>query len=213
MIVQAHQRTVAQCTEVLEKHKAEYQKLLLVAKEKDKQMTAAEAAIAKRKTQLQEAKSNKEFQALQVQIKADEVANSVLADETLEAMEKAEKYMPNIAAAEVELRKAAEQLEGGKKTFALEEPVIQADVERVNAELRTYEKRLPRDFVELYARLVKHLGGPESLAVVVKNKFCGGCNQQIPINALAQILEEKPITCGSCGRLLFVPEDFKFGRG
>ncbi|HBT77310.1 MAG TPA: hypothetical protein DEB39_10410 [Planctomycetaceae bacterium] len=212
MVIQAHAKTVNRLNENLEKRKAEHQRLLLAAKEKDRQMNAAETAIAKRKTQLAEAKTNKEFQALKKQIEADEVANSVLADETLEAMEKADKGSPKVTEAETELRKGIVLAEDAKKLFAQEEPVIRADIERLAAELKTFEKQLPSDFREVYDRLIGHNGGEEAIAVVVKNKYCGGCNQQVPINSLAQILQMKPITCSCCGRLLFVPEDFVFEK-
>lgn len=213
LTIKAQEKNLGSLTEKRDKAKAEHQKRVLEAKEKERQMNAAETAIAKRKTQLSEAKTNKEYQALQSQIAADETANSVLADETLEAIEKAEKCLPAVTAAEEELKKGESLLEATRQTVALEEPAIRADIARFSEELHALEKELPSEFREIYGRLVHHFEGPERLAVIVKQKFCGGCNQQVPINSLAQILQKKPITCSCCGRLLFVPEDYVFDRG
>ena len=51
-------------------------------------LKSGETKIADLKTKLNQANSNREFQALKDQIAADTMANSVFADEILEAMEK-----------------------------------------------------------------------------------------------------------------------------
>ncbi|MDR0335728.1 MAG: hypothetical protein LBI18_01415 [Planctomycetaceae bacterium] len=190
-----------------------YQKLKADAKQKELEVAANDQALAKRKTQLQESKSNKEFQALQLQIKADEAARSVLDDEALEAIEKAEQYASNVPVAEAELKKLRDLYETTKKKFLEEKPKIEAQIIQLQQILETEESKLPRDFGEIYNRLIRNVGGNEALAIVENQKYCGGCNHQIPINSLAQILQKKPITCSSCARLLYLPEDFVFDKG
>ncbi|MDR1964223.1 MAG: hypothetical protein LBQ50_10625 [Planctomycetaceae bacterium] len=190
-----------------------YQKLKSEAKQKELEVAANDQAIARRKTQLQESKSNKEYQALQMQIKADEAARSVLDDEALESIEKAEQYAVNIPVAEAELKKVQELYERTKKKFLEEKPKIEAEITQFQQLLQTEEAKLPRDFKEIYNRLIRSVGGNDALAVVENQKYCGGCNHQIPINSLAQILQKKPITCSSCARLLYIPNDFVFDKG
>jgi predicted nucleic acid-binding Zn-ribbon protein len=190
-----------------------HQKLKAEAKQKELEVAANDQALAKRKAQLQESKSNKEFQALQLQIKADEAARSVLDDEALEAIEKAEQYAVNIPTAEAELKKVNELYEVTKKKFAEEKPKIEEQIVHLQQLLESEEANLPRDFKEIYNRLVRSVGGNEALAIVESQKYCGGCNHQIPINSLAQILQKKPITCSSCARLLYIPKDFVFDKG
>ncbi len=188
-------------------------KLQAEAKVKEKEVAANDQNIAKRKTQLQEAKSNKEYQALQLQIKADEAARGVLDDEALEAIEKAEKFQENIPPAEAELKKAREIFEQTKKKFETDKPGIESEIKHYEALLAEEEVKLPREFREIYDRLIHSVGGYEALAKVENQKYCGGCSHQIPINSLAQILQNKPIVCSSCARLLYVPKDFVFDKG
>ncbi|MDR2117769.1 MAG: hypothetical protein LBP87_15440 [Planctomycetaceae bacterium] len=190
-----------------------YQKLRSEAKQKESEVTANDQALDKRRTQLQESKSNKEYQALQLQIKADEAARSVLMDEALEIIEKADQYAHNVPDAETELKKVREIYEATKKKFAEDKPEIEAKITLFKQLLEKEEAKLPRDFSEIYKRLVHNVGGNEALAVVENQKYCGGCNHQIPINSLAQILQKKPITCSSCARLLYLPKDFVFDKG
>jgi predicted nucleic acid-binding Zn-ribbon protein len=213
MLIAAHERNVVRANDNLEKTRTEYKKLQVEANDKEQQMSSADTAIKRRKTQLSEAKSNKEYSALQSQIAADESANSVLTDEVLEAIERAEKFKPKVAEMEAELKKVEEQLKMVKQNIVNEEPLIKADVARLESELAAEEAKLPETFRELYNRLVVTRGGAEALSEIADQKFCSGCNQQIPINSLAKVLQQHPVACSSCGRLLYVSSDYVFDRG
>ena len=213
LLAKSQEGVVKNCQADLEKARERQKQLQLDAKEKEKHNEEGERSITRRKTQLAESKSNKEFQALKMQIAADEAANAVLADEALEAMEIAEKYSSTVAAAEVELKKSMEIYDTTKKNFAEEEPVIRAAFARCSGELKAAENELKHDFREIYDRLVKSHGGEEALAVIANQKFCGGCNQTLPINSIALVIQGKPTTCSSCGRLLYVPEGYQFEKG
>lgn len=197
----------------LEKLKETQKQLQLEARKKEQEVAASDQAISRRKAQLSEAKTNKEYQALQLQIKADEAARSVLDDEALEAYEKAEKFADKFPPIEAELTKTKELFENTKKRFLAEKPGIDAEIVKCSKQLQEAEEELPRDFREIYDRLVRSVGGANALAVVENQKYCGGCNHQIPINSLAMILQKKPITCSSCARLLYVEEGYVFDKG
>ena len=192
----------------LEQAKAEHRLLAQAAKFKEEQLAQSEAALNRRKSQMQEAKTNKEFQALKLQVEVDEAANETLADEALEAMEKAEKFAPNIISIDHDLQSANEMLAKTQTMIAEESPTIEADIVRCSARLKEAEKILPKEFREIYLRLAKSMGGEQSLAQIYDQNFCGGCRQSIPINFIAQVLHGKPVTCKSCGRLLYIPEGF-----
>ena len=192
----------------LEQVKAEYRLLSQAAKFKEEQLAQSEAALNRRKSQMQEAKTNKEFQALKLQIETDETANGTLADEAFLALEKAEKFAPNITSTEQELEAANEMLAKTQTMITEESPTIEADMVRCSARLNEAEAKLQKDFQEIYWRLAKSMGGEQSLAQIYDQKFCGGCRQSIPINFIAQVLHGKPVTCTSCGRLLYMTESY-----
>jgi predicted nucleic acid-binding Zn-ribbon protein len=191
----------------------EYNKLHAYAKQKELEVAQNDLNLAKRKEQLREAKTNKEYQALQMQISADEAARSVLDDEALEAIEKAENFHANVESANNELKKSQELFEKTKKKYSDDKPKIDADIVNMEKTLQAEETKLPREFKEIYDRLKRNFAGGESLSVVENQRFCGSCNHQIPINSLAMILQKIPITCSSCSRLLYIPNDFVFERG
>jgi len=207
-MIQAQKDVVGRILARLEQVRAEYRQLSQAAKFKEEQLAQSEAALNRRKSQMQEAKTNKEFEALKLQVQADEASNGILADEAFLAIEKAEKFAPNIVSIEQELQAAHELLEKTQVLFAAESPIIAADIARCSARLKEAEDKLPQDFRETYLRLARSMGGEQSLAGVYDQKFCSGCRQSIPINVIAQVLHDKPVTCKSCGRLLYITEDF-----
>ena len=197
----------------LEQVRTHHKELLLDVKEKEKRNLESENAIARRKMQLSEAKTNKEFQALKSQIAVDEEASSLFADEVLEAMEASEQYEQTVRDAETELQKTIQLFEKTKQQIQTEEPTIRGDIQNYTEQLKTAESELNRDFHEVYDRLVKSHGGDQALSVITNQKFCGGCNQTIPINFIAKVLQGLPVPCSSCGRLLYVPEGYQFAKG
>jgi len=207
-MIQVQKDAVERILARLEQVKAEYRLLSQAAKFKEDQLAQSEAALNRRKSQMQEAKTNKEFQALKLQVEADEAANGTLADEALLALEKAEKFAPNITSIEHELDAANGMLAKTQAMIAEESPTIEADIVRCSARLNEAEALLPKDFLEIYSRLAKSMGGEQSLAQIYDQNFCGGCRQSIPINFIAQVLHGKPVVCTSCGRLLYIPEGF-----
>jgi hypothetical protein len=203
-LVQAHQANLERLQRRSEELKAKAKSLRVSVDARQLQLQTGEAAVKRRRQQLLEAKSNAEYQALKDQIAADEMANSILADEALELMEKLDEVKKEVAAAEAALVKAREEAEKTRQEYEAEAPHIQDDLKRLQAELNKDEAELPGEFLELYRRLVRAKGG-DALAPI-HGEFCGGCNQHVPLNLCAGLILSKPILCKSCGRLLYLPE-------
>ena len=213
ILLKTQEGNVQKANEKLEKMKGEHRALLAEAKSREQEVQAHGEAIARRKAQLQEAKTNKEYQALQVQIEADEATRDILDDEALDAIEQAERFALKLPPVEAELKKLQELYDTTKSKFFADKPHIEAEVAEYTRQLQDEEAKISSTFREVYDRLVRSVGGENVLAVVVDQKYCGGCNHQIPVNSLAHILAKKPVTCSSCARLLYVPADFQFDKG
>ena len=212
-LLKTQEGNIQKFTAKLEKLQEEHRSLVAAAKGKEQEVAVHDQAIAKRKQQLQEAKTNKDYQALLLQIQTDEAARGALDEGALEAMEKADKFADNFPPVKAEVQKAQELYETTKKKFLAEKPHIESEITDYNGQLQTEEVKLPKEFRDVYDRLIRSVGGANALAVVENQKYCGGCNHQIPVNSLAHILAKKPVTCSSCARLLYVPTDFEFDKG
>ena len=199
-------RGVAQ--DALKKVKEDQKALYLVAKEKEAAFNQSEAGLKKRRGQLFEAKNNKELQSLKDQIEVDQKTNDRLAEEVLELMGKADDFSAEVTKASAAIEAAEKEIVAAQATMDAEIPIITTDVDRLSGELTEAIRAIPRDFRGPYDRVEKSFGGENGLAPVVEHSFCGHCRQQIPIRYVAQICEDIPFTCLSCGRLLYLPEGF-----
>jgi predicted nucleic acid-binding Zn-ribbon protein len=167
-------------------------------------LKSSEEKVKDLRRKLNAATNNREYQALLDQISGDEMTNSVLADEILEAFDKADAFQKNVADAEAVLAAAKQKAEQVRAEAAKKEPELKAEVAKYESELRKTEETLPSEIHEIYVRIVRQKG--EDALALVENQFCTGCNQQIPLNMLGQIMLGQPIGCRTCGRLLYLAE-------
>jgi hypothetical protein len=202
--VHAAEANVEHREELLRQAKAEAKSLRMAADQKQLQLKSHEDKVRDLRRKLNAAASNREYQTLLEQIAADEMANSVLTDEILEALEKIDAFQKDIAEAETALAAAKQKVEEIRKEATQQEPSLVADITRLEADLQQSEATLPDETREVYRRIVRSRG-EDSLALV-ENQFCGGCNQQIQLNMLNKIMLGEPVFCKTCGRLLYLPE-------
>lgn len=205
-LVRAQEANVARASAELAELESQAKALRMATDKKQLQLDSGEAQVKKRRLQLQQAADNREYQALKEQIAADEMANSVLADEVLEAMEKIDQLAGKVAQAKAAVAKARQDAEKLAKDFQEKEPLIHGDVVRLQEEMKRTEAELPAEFKSLYDRLVR-ARGEDALASVVGD-FCSGCNQQLPVNMINSLMLANPIQCKACGRMLYLPENY-----
>ncbi|HTQ38311.1 MAG TPA: C4-type zinc ribbon domain-containing protein [Pirellulales bacterium] len=196
---------VAQAEEQLAKIQADLKANRVALDQKQLQLKTAEGKVVDLKVKLNQANTNREYQALKDQIAADEMAGSVLADEILEAMEKLDGMKALVPEAEGRVTKAKEELTKIQQQIRAEEEMLRTDVKRLEKELAEAETALPEDFRALYQRVVNAKG--EDAMAVVEGGSCGGCYQQLTSNMVNEINMGRVVLCKSCGRVLYLPED------
>lgn len=204
--IKAREANVTRLEAELAQVKANAKAARVTADQKQLLLKTGEGKILDLKGKLNQASSNREYQALRDQIAADEMANSVLADEILEALEKIDEIAGGIGEAEQKVAKGKEELAKSKQQVADQHGSLAEDVRRLEAELKETESALPDDFRDAYYRIVKGKGS-DALAQV-EGGCCTGCYQQITQNMNNNLLMGRIVFCqGSCGRLLYLPED------
>jgi uncharacterized protein len=203
--VRARQGNVARLEEELAAAKNLVKQTTVQADQKQLQLKSNEAKILELRVKLNQCGTNREFQALKDQIAADEMANSVLADEILEGLEKVDDFKRQAIDAETQLGKGREELAKAEATVREQEGLIRGDIERLKADLAMAESSLPVDVRDGYERIVRSRGS-DALASV-QGDVCGGCFQQLTPNMTNELLLSRVVFCKTCGRLLYLPED------
>ncbi|OHB71445.1 MAG: hypothetical protein A2V70_12645 [Planctomycetes bacterium RBG_13_63_9] len=184
---------------------ADARAIRMAADKKQLQLKEGEDKVKDLKLKLNMAASNREYQALRDQIAAQEMTNSILADEILEGLEKVDDFRKKTVDAEANVAAAREKNEKVCYEVSQREPLIRGDLARLELELRQCEVSLPTDVRVLYDRVVRHRG--EDAMASVENEHCSGCHQHVPLNVVADIMLAHPMFCKSCGRLLYMLED------
>jgi predicted nucleic acid-binding Zn-ribbon protein len=202
--IAAAQAAVAHCEEQLKEAKDAHLKARVNADRKQLQLREREARVADLKVKLNQASSNREYQALKEQIAADEQANRVLEDEILEALEQIDLLAGKVREAQELLTRSKAELEKTLRRVEEEKAICEAELARLTQELHQTEALLPADFRAEYQRVVNARG--ENALAPLNNRYCGHCNCALTSQAVQQVLMEKPVFCRSCGALLYLPE-------
>ena len=208
--VRARTAAVAQTEEQVAKLQADLKTARVALDQKQLQLKSGEGKIGELKIKLNQANTNREYQALRDQIAADEMANSVLADEILEAMERLDVQKAQLPESESRVKKAKDDLAKTQQQVRAEEDMLKSETARLEKQLLETETGLPDDFREMYLRVVK-AKGPDGMAVI-EGGSCGGCYQQLTANTVNEINMGRVVLCRSCGRVLYLPEDTRPGR-
>ncbi len=179
-------------------------KTKMLADEKQLHLRQREIRLEDLQTKLNSCGSNREYQMLSEQIAADRQANSVLADEILELLERLDVLDAEVAEAEQHVAASRESLSALQEKVAAEAVLIEADITRLAADLKDAEKALTGDVRVEYNRLAR-TRGEDSLAEV-DDQVCVGCFQTITPQMYNELKLQKAVFCKSCGRLLYLPE-------
>ncbi|MCG8450441.1 MAG: phospholipase [Pirellulales bacterium] len=202
--LQAHEANVAKQEKARSAAQENVKQTKMMTDQKQLDLKSGENKILDLKAKLNGCSSNKEYQTLLDQIAASEMANSVLADEILEAMEKADQLEVAVAEEQDRLAAVEKQRDKCRETIAQEEQSIQGDITRLEDELANAEKDLPGDFKANYDRVIRSKGA-DGMAKV-QDQVCLGCGKQITLNMQNELLLSKPVFCKSCGCLLYIGE-------
>jgi predicted nucleic acid-binding Zn-ribbon protein len=167
-------------------------------------LQTAENKISELKGKLNACSSNREYQALSEQIAAAEMANSVLEDEILEAMDRSEQLALVVTEAEGEVFKGVTFLADAKQSVSEEEQAHKLSIAQLKSELAEAEMHLPDEVRSDYDRIVRTRH--EDSMAAVEGDICIGCYQKITPNMVNLLAMKKVVICKACGRLLYLAE-------
>ena len=209
--IRAREANLARLEQTLTQAQNEAKTAKVAADQKQLQLRTGEQKIVDLKSKLNAASSNREYQSLREQIAAAEMANSVLADEILDALEKVDVHQAAITEAQQNLAKGRDELATTQKAVREQQSSLETDVGRLETELAKSEENLPSDARDTYKRMTRSKGA-DGMAPVEGN-ICAGCSQMITPNTFNSLKLGKLVFCSSCGRLLYLPEEKVMGGG
>lgn len=201
----AREQTVLKRKAELEARRAKLKELRALADQKNLQLKTNESKIQDLGNKLNSAASNREYDILSEQIKADKMANSVLEDEILEALDSVDAAQGLIKDAEAAIVLAESELKKTIEAVLAREPGLKEQEASLQSQVGDAEKFLPPDAGGMYRRLVQAHGADALTAV--ENSCCGSCNVKLTSQNMLELRTGKTLFCKSCGRLMYLPDE------
>lgn len=189
----------------LTEKETEMKSLKLKADMKEKELQDAEQATIKIRAQINQAKTNKEYQALQNEILTKEADNARIETAVLEQMQKLDKFREELAKVKAAIAGTETAINAEKKLLLEEEAELKGQNEKLQAERTEAAKAVAPDIFAKYQRLITRRG--QTAMVSVRNNACQGCFMTMRPETLAQLRKGTDlVTCHSCGRILYIEE-------
>lgn len=201
----AREQTVQKRKAELEAQRGILKQLRSTADQKNLQLKSSESKILELGNKLNSAGSNREYDILTGQIQADTMANSVLEDEILEALDSVDSAQGAVKEAEGAIVLAENELKKTIEAVQAREPGLKEREAELQTQVADAEKFLPPDAAGVYRRLVQ-AHGADALAAV-EDSSCGSCYVKLTNQNLLELRMGKTLFCKTCGRLLYLPED------
>lgn len=173
------------------------------AKELD--LKGMEEDIAKFRIQLNQIKTNKEYSALQIEIKSKEADMSIIEDETLVMMNVLEEKKGTVQETKDNVKDANDRMVSLAKAVEDDVRTMEKQINEETVKMDELLGALDKDTRYHFERLIKNTNG---IAVAeVKNNACQSCYSTVTpqtINLLLSDSEGEMVFCHSCGRILFM---------
>ncbi len=203
--IKAREANVLQCEANLESAEENVKQTKLASDQKQLDLKSGEQKIEDLKAKLNTSSSNTEYQSFLEQIAAAEMANSVLADEIIEALEKTDELEGIVDERKKQVESAKTELSKCRDSVTSESELIRADIARLEGELIEIEKEIPGEAKEDYRRVIRSKGA-DGMAEA-QDCVCLGCGNKITLNMQNELMLSKPVFCKSCGCLLYTGEE------
>ncbi|MEZ5948629.1 MAG: hypothetical protein R3C12_05295 [Planctomycetaceae bacterium] len=200
-VIQARQRRIEQKEQELLGAQEQLKQARLASDRKSLDLKTLEKKLEDLKGKLNTASSNREFDIIRGQLQADEMAKSVLEDETLELFEKVDEISATFPVITREIQQAQDELKQYTTKFESQAVELRSKAAQLEHDLAAAEKTLPSEAAEKYRRLV-HSRGARALALV-DNSACSNCFVQLTSQQKIQIKTGTIVFCSNCGSMLY----------
>ncbi len=183
--------------------KEDLKKLQLDKKEKELEIKSYEEEIKKLNKKIDEVKTNKEYEALLIEIANMKKKISEIEDEVLILMEKEDEFLKKEKLLLEEKEKVKNEVLKNIENEKNKTEALKKEIEKKKEERELIVKETPYEFYILYEKIRK--SKKNNIAIVqVENGICGGCYISLPTYIVEMVKKkEKIVQCENCSRILY----------
>jgi len=181
----------------------ELKKIQVLKNEKETEMSMKEEKINKHQTELFQIKNNKEYAALEREIKSIKADISLLEEEIINYLDKIEEARIQSEKKREDFETEQEKIEREKTEISAEEKRLSARLSKLDEERSSLIEKIAPPIIEVYERILKNRG--RIALAKVNGNFCGACNMQLRPQIVNDAkLQKNIVSCENCGRMLYV---------
>lgn len=174
-------------------------------REQEANLAGIESNIMKKQIQLNESKNNREYTALQDEIKEKKGQKGSAEETLIKLMEENEKYKVKAQEQQQKITKLQQEYDKMKKEVDASLAEINqkiAELDKQRLEKRVAVEKYDANVLEMYERVARSHTG--KAMVPVEEEACGYCQIQLLENELALLRDGRIVFCKSCARLLYI---------
>ena len=172
-------------------------------REQEKEAATFQSRLSKFKDQLSAVKTNREYQAMQLEIETAQKELGIVEERVLERMMEADALSSDIKKAEQVLTAQQKEVEAEKKTLAEELVTVEAALKDATARRATLVKSLSPQLVALFEQVSRARKGL-AIAVATRDGLCSACHVRLRPQAFQEVRRnDQIIQCPSCNRILY----------
>jgi predicted nucleic acid-binding Zn-ribbon protein len=172
-----------------------------------------DAHIDKLRTQQQQAKTNKEYQAFLTEINTEKVDRNKIEEEAIKALEVVERTQGEVKVLQGQLGEEQKKLAETQGQLGGRLAELQTEIDALRPARDEAYEAVPPKAKAAFDRLAERHEG-EAMSPLEKpdrrreEYVCGACQMSLVVDIYNRLhSRDELVTCTSCGRMLFIPED------
>jgi len=196
--VQDRQERREQVQQQLQRHRLEIDRQEL-------DLRSREQHVARLRQQLNQVRTNREYQAMLTEIQSLEADVSRLEETALAAMGEADELAAEQARLAEEIQETQRQVGAVEEAVSEEAGVLEGQIAGLHQERQEVASRIDPESLAVYERLRGGLSG--RVVVPVRDEHCGGCHMPLTPQTISELLVSRALViCHRCRRILYLEE-------
>ena len=172
-------------------------------REQEKEAATFQSRLSKFKDQLSAVKTNREYQAMQLEIETAQKELGIVEERVLERMMEADALSVEIKKADQAVAAQQKEVEAEKKTLAEELVTVEAALKDATERRHALIKSLAPQLVALFEQVSRARKGL-AIAVATRDGLCSACHVRLRPQAFQEVRRnDQIIQCPSCNRILY----------
>jgi predicted nucleic acid-binding Zn-ribbon protein len=211
--VRIQERRVRDLTDKIAQAQKQYKEQQAKAGTLDVDLKSRDAQIEKFRTQQQNAKNNKEYQAFLVEINTAKVDRGKVEEEAMALLEGNEKLAAELKDLQAQLEGEQAKAATMKSQITEQTAALQAEIDEIKPEREAAAQAVPPKARAAFDRLAERFEG-EAMSPLIKpdrrreEYACSACMMDLVRDVYNKLhSRDELVFCTSCQRILYIPED------